>query len=32
MSFAELFGLFFLPASIILLSVILYVAFKEEGE
>jgi hypothetical protein len=32
MNLAEIFGLFLLPAGIILLSVLLYVFFKEEGE
>jgi len=32
MGFAEIFGLFILPAAIILLSLILYIFFKEEGE
>jgi len=32
MNFAEIFGLFILPAAIILLSLALYVFFKEEGE
>jgi hypothetical protein len=32
MGIAEIFGLFILPAAIILLSVILYAFFKEEGE
>jgi hypothetical protein len=32
MNFAEVFGLFLLPAGIILLSVLLYIFFKEEGE
>jgi hypothetical protein len=32
MGFAEIFGLFILPASIIILSVILFILFKEEGE
>ena len=32
MDLAEIFGLFVLPAAIILLSLILYVFFKEEGD
>jgi hypothetical protein len=32
MELAEIFGLFILPGAIILLSVILYIFFKEEGE
>lgn len=32
MGIAEIFGLFILPAAIILLSIILYTFFKEEGE
>jgi hypothetical protein len=32
MGLAEIFGLFILPAAIILLSLILYIIFKEEGE
>ena len=32
MSFIEIFGLFILPASIILLSLIFFLFFKEEGE
>ncbi len=32
MGLAEIFGLFILPASIIILSIILYMFFKEEGE
>ncbi len=32
MTFAEIFGLFILPSAIILLSVALYIFFKEEGE
>jgi hypothetical protein len=32
MDFAELFGLFILPAAILFLSLILYIFFKEEGE
>jgi hypothetical protein len=32
MTFAEIFGLFILPSAIILLSVVLYIFFKEEGE
>jgi len=32
MSFAEIFGLFILPYAIILLSLVLYIFFKEEGE
>jgi hypothetical protein len=32
MGLAEIFGLFVLPAAIILLSLILYIFFKEEGE
>ncbi len=32
MSIAEIFGLFLLPSAIILLSLILYIYFKEEGE
>lgn len=32
MNIAEIFGLFLLPAAIILLSVALYIFFKEEGE
>ncbi len=32
MGLAEIFGLFILPAAIILLSLILYIFFKEEGE
>ncbi len=32
MEFAEIFGLFILPAAIILLSLILYLFLKEEGE
>jgi hypothetical protein len=32
MSFAEIFGLFILPSAIILLSLALYIFFKEEGE
>jgi len=32
MNIAEIFGLFILPAAIILLSLALYVFFKEEGE
>jgi hypothetical protein len=32
MGLAEIFGLFFLPALIILLSLGLFILFKEEGE
>jgi len=32
MSGAEIFGLFILPSAIILLSIALYIFFKEEGE
>jgi len=32
MNIAEIFGLFLLPATIILLSLALYIFFKEEGE
>jgi hypothetical protein len=32
MSFAEIFGLFLLPSAIILLSLAIYIFFKEEGE
>jgi hypothetical protein len=32
MGLAEIFGLFILPAAIIILSVALYLFFKEEGE
>jgi hypothetical protein len=32
MSIAEIFGLFILPLAIILLSLVLYIYFKEEGE
>ena len=32
MSLAEIFGLFILPSAIILLSFVLYLFFKEEGE
>ena len=32
MDLAEIFGLFVLPAAIILLSLVLYVFFKEEGD
>ena len=32
MTLAEIFGLFILPSAIILLSVVLYIFFKEEGE
>jgi hypothetical protein len=32
MSGAEIFGLFILPSALILLSIALYVFFKEEGE
>jgi hypothetical protein len=32
MTFAEIFGLFILPSAIILLSVVFYIFFKEEGE
>jgi hypothetical protein len=32
MSFAEIFGLFLLPSAIILLSLAIYLFFKEEGE
>jgi hypothetical protein len=32
MNIAEIFGLFFLPAAIILLSLVLYFLSKEEGE
>jgi hypothetical protein len=32
MDLAEIFGLFILPAAIILLSVFLFVFFKEEGD
>jgi hypothetical protein len=32
MGLAEIFGLLILPAAIILLSLILYIFFKEEGE
>jgi len=32
MGLAEIFGLFILPSAIILLSFILYLFFKEEGE
>ncbi len=32
MGFAEIFGLFILPAAIIFLSIILFILFKEEGE
>ncbi len=32
MSFIEVFGLFILPAGIILLSLIFFLFFKEEGE
>lgn len=32
MGFAEIFGLFLLPAAIILLSLAFFVFFREEGE
>jgi len=32
MSFFEIFGLFILPSAIILVSMLLYIFFKEEGE
>ena len=32
MTFAEIFGLFILPSAIILLSIMLYIFSKEEGE
>ncbi len=32
MGLAEIFALFILPASIIILSLILFIFFKEEGE
>jgi len=32
MSFAEIFGLFLLPSAIILLSLAIFIFFKEEGE
>ncbi len=32
MTFAEIFGLFILPSAIILLSIVLYIFSKEEGE
>jgi hypothetical protein len=32
MGLAEIFGLFILPSAIILLSFVLYIFFKEEGE
>ena len=32
MDLAEIFGLFILPVTIILLSIILFILFKEEGE
>jgi hypothetical protein len=32
MGLAEIFGLFILPAAIIVLSVVLFLLFKEEGE
>jgi hypothetical protein len=32
MTLAEIFGLFILPSAIILLSIVLYIFFKEEGE
>jgi len=32
MGLAEIFGLFILPAAIIILSIALYMFFKEEGE
>jgi hypothetical protein len=32
MTLAEIFGLFLLPAAIILLSLVFYLFFKEEGE
>ena len=32
MTFLEIFGLFILPSAIILLSILLYIFTKEEGE
>jgi hypothetical protein len=32
MGLAEIFGLFILPAAIIVLSIVLFLLFKEEGE
>jgi len=32
MTFAEIFGLFILPSAIILLSIVLYIFSREEGE
>mgnify|MGYP005807678559 CR=1 FL=1 len=32
MTLAEIFGLFILPSAIILLSIVLYIFSKEEGE
>ena len=32
MGLAEIFGLFILPSAIILLSLVIYLLFKEEGE